>query len=315
MEFRTFDAEWTAPLVRFWSETFGKLHNAVPMTPDLLRRRIVEKVTSVEAFDPRGLILACESGRVRGMIHASIQPESICMTLDPDWPGGNRGLIMLLGVAPDARRAGIGTELWHRAMDYLEATRTRVIDGQCINPFYGNSEGPFTPFWGTPEGIALPWGDTPTKTFLAKKGYAPKLRGLQLGVDVDRAVLSASPKVECLERSCPNLGSAVRGDSRFEETFDFETAVAADGPKAIGTLVYYPMEEARPGLWGIYETRVLPEHQGQGVGKALLTAALERMRRRGARRCEVMTAPELSPGARELYVSFGFGACAEWAVY
>ena len=93
-----FAPEYADALAAFWNRAFGALHNAVPMTADLLRRRILDRVTSVEAFDPRGLILAVDGLYVRGAIHAARQPEAICRVLDPQWPGGERGLILLFGV-------------------------------------------------------------------------------------------------------------------------------------------------------------------------------------------------------------------------
>lgn len=299
MRVEPFTPDHTDAFVEFWNRAFGAMHNAVPMTADLLRRRLLDRTTAVEAFDPRGLILAVEGAEVRGAIHASRQPEAVCRVLDPSWPGGERGLLLLFGVEPAARGRGIGTQLWHAASDYLAGTRGRAIDGQCLNPFYGNSDGPLTPLFGTPEGIALPWGDAATKRFLAKKGFAAKHRAVQLGLDIGEPP--------------PDAGAEIV--PRTDERYDFETAVVRDGGKAIGTLVFYPMFEARPGLYGIFETRVAESHQGRGVGKSLVAAALRRLAERSARRVEVLTIPELSPGARELYEGFGFSTCAEWAVF
>lgn len=317
MEYATFDAEQTGPLTVFWKETFGSLHNAIPVSAKLLRARIFEKVTAVESFDPRSMILALERGRILGLIHVGIQPEAICRSLDPQWAGGDRGLIMLLAVTPDRRRQGIGSELWHRGMGYLEKTPTRIIDGQCLNPFYGNSEGPSTPFWGTPEGIGIPWADGETRTFLSKKNHLPRFQAIQMGVEISaaEAPTTGAASVRVLERACPSLGDAPGGPSRFDANLEFDSIIAVDNESVIGTLVVYPMTEARQGLFGIYETRVLPSHQGKGVGKTLLNGAIERMRARGAERCEVLTIPDLSPGAQKLYGGVGFTPCIEWAVY
>lgn len=307
-----FEPGLTPALVEFWQATFGTLHNALRVTPELLRRRIFERTTAVESFDPRGMILACEGDRVDGVIHAAVQPESVCRALDPDWGGGDRGQVLLMGVAPRARGRGIGHALWDRAMEYLRRTGSVSIDGQCLNPFYGNSDGPAVPFWGTPEGISLPWGDEAARRFLQGRGHAPRYRAVTLAGMPGNA---SAPGIELMERACPVLGGAVRGDSKFDDTFDFETAVASEGGKAVGTLVFYPMHEARPGLFGIYETHVLESHQGRGYGKALLSAALGRMAARGATHVEVLTIPDLSGPAVRLYESFGFTPVAEWAVY
>lgn len=312
LRYRTFEPELTPALVEFWQATFGSLHNALRVTPELLRRRIFERTTAVESFDPRGMILAFEGDRVEGLIHAAVQPEAVCRALDPAWGGGDRGQVLLLGVAPRARGRGIGRGLWERAMEYLSRAGRVAIDGQCLNPFYGNSDGPAVPFWGTPEGISLPWGDEAARRFLQRCGHMPRHRAVTLA---GTPVAGDAPGIEIMERVCPVLSGAVRGDSKFDESFDFETAVASDGGKAVGTLVFFPMHEARPGLFGIYETHVLESHQGRGLGKALLASALGRMAARGATRVEVLTIPDLSGPAVGLYESFGFNVAAKWAVY
>jgi GNAT superfamily N-acetyltransferase len=316
MEFHTFESELTEPLVAFWNRTFGALHNAMPVTASLLRRRVLEKVTAVEAFDPTGMILACDGGSVRGLIHVAIQPESVCRALEPSWGGGERGMILLLGVEPQARRRGVGAELWRRGMERLAGAAATLIDGQCLNPFYGNSEGPFTPFWGTPEGIALPWSDAGARAFLANRGHTPRYRAVQVGVDLPGARSDAPDRpIGIRDRACPPLEAAPTDASRFDEAFDFRAALALEAGRVAGTLIFFPMSEVREGLWGVYELRVADACRGRGIGRALLAGALRAMRERGAIRCEATTIPELSPGAPPLYASFGFEPCAEWAVY
>jgi ribosomal protein S18 acetylase RimI-like enzyme len=61
---------------------------------------------------------------------------------------------------------------------------------------------------------------------------------------------------------------------------------------------------ARP-LLNVHDLAVLPEHQGRGIGRALLASAEERARARG---CAKLTLEvlESNVGARRLYESFGF---------
>lgn len=312
-------------LVTFWNRVFCGRRNFVPVTEGLFRERVARKETAFEKFDPSRLIIAREGSEITGFIHVGIRPDALCRMLDPDWPGGPQGYIAFLIVGPERRRQGLGTELWHRGLSCLRDTRQVVVDGQCFNPFYGNSEGPFTPFWGTPEGVSIDWNDSATKKFLARKGFAPRFKGVQLALDLAARSNDLAPASQALHRqgydlkitaeSYPELGRPSRKARVILPGLTYEVVMALHRGRIVGLISYYPMKEVRPGLFGIYEAVVVKSLRGRALGKRLLEASACRMKAQGAEHCEVLTLPELSPAAHKLYLGAGFQPVQNWAIY
>jgi ribosomal protein S18 acetylase RimI-like enzyme len=86
---------------------------------------------------------------------------------------------------------------------------------------------------------------------------------------------------------------------------DFVVLLA--GSEALGLAVL----RFRPSIWTeglecyLAELYVQPEHRGQGLGRALMTATLETAKARGADYIEVATSED-DVAARALYERFGF---------
>ena len=324
MRFSPWSPSLLGATVDFWNRSFASRRNFFPLTPPLFRGRILRR-EGPEGFDPRRFIVAREGKDIVGFIHVGERPESLCRLLDPQWRSGTQGYVAFLFVDPGHRRRGLGTELWHRGLGQLKASRQVVLDGQCFNPFYGNSEGPFTPFWGTPEGVSIDWSDSATKKFLARKGFAPRFKGVQLALDllgpgqseeaVGRALARQGMRLEVFRRSYPELGKALSARRPLPASLDFEVVAAVRRGRVAGMIAYYPMAEVRPSLFGIYEAVVLPEWRGKALGRRLLGAARARMKALGGTSCEVLTLPELSPSAHKLYAKEGFLPVQNWAIY
>jgi len=320
---------WTPSLlpamVRFWNRSFAARRNFVPVTERLFRERVTGKDSTFEKFDPTGFIVARDGREIAGFIHVGIRPEQLCRVLDPEWRSGAQGYVAFLFVDPERRRKGLGTDLWHRGLERLSGTRQVVLDGQCFNPFYGNSEGPFTPLWGTPEGVSIDWNDSATKKFLARKGFAPRFKGVQLGLDLTLATASADQAARAVARQgyelrtisdfYPEIGHGLKERRSILPGLTYEVVVAVLRGKVVGLISSYPMPEAKPGLFGIYEAVVVESLRGRALGKRLLEAAVGRMKERGAASCEVLTLPELSPSAHKLYLGAGFLPVQNWAIY
>jgi GNAT superfamily N-acetyltransferase len=320
---------WTPSLlpsmVRFWNRSFASRRNFVPMTERSFRERVLAKETTHEKFDPSCLLVAREGKEIAGFIHVGIRPEQLCRVLDPEWRHGTQGYVAFLYVDPERRRKGLGTDLWHRGLERLRGTRQVVLDGQCFNPFYGNSEGPFTPMWGTPEGVSIDWNDSATKKFLARKGFAPRFKGVQLSIDLvpraspegraTKALARQGYELRTIREYYPEIGHGLKERRSILPGLTYEVVVAVHRGKVVGLISIYPMEAARPGLFGIYEAVVVESLRGRALGRRLLEAAVGCMKERGGTHCEVLTLPELSPAAHKLYLGAGFLPVQNWAIY
>ena len=78
-----------------------------------------------------------------------------------------------------------------------------------------------------------------------------------------------------------------------------------DGPDGFVQLRYRPQVYSDAPAAYLEELYVVPERRGEGLGRALLEAALEKARARGADHIELGTA-ESDTAARALYESAGF---------
>lgn len=316
--------------VEFWNLTFADRRNFVPLTAEGFERRVVAKRNAVEAFDPRSLILAVEPDaaagavpRVLGAAHAGTWPEAFARVLDSAWGGGSMGYIAFLAVDPAHRRRGIGGELWGRAAASLRSCRRIVIDGQCMNPFYGNSEGPETCFWGTPEGISISWMDVSTQRFFRRRGHAPRYRGAHLQWIVepakDAARVQPPPKgisILTLQGRYPEIGRPLSHVPTLFSQHPFTCFAAHDAVgRVVGILSLFPLVGLDAGRYAVYEWLVLPELRKTGLGRNLLAAAQDYLRQCGATACDALTLPAISGNALTLYLGAGFREVDAWAIY
>ena len=317
--YTTYQDKYLSAIVRFWNRNFKGKRNFFSITEEVFRKRVVEKRNGIEAFDPAGLILAVDGDEVVGMLHAGVHSEIFCKTCYPDWQGGTQGYIAFICVDEQHRRMGIGDRLWQCGKNYVGMVSQLVIDGQCLNPFYGNSEYPFTPFWGTPEGPAVEWSDNETRRFFSKRGFEPRYKAIHLECSIDNVTLGSPPNIEGIEfvtlaNMCPELGSSKSDAVQFSEG-NFECVTAIEDDIVIGLLSYYPMREVGEGKFAIYEVQVLTEYRGKGIGWALLSTVLAKMKERNGKTCDVLTVPAINEGGLKLYERMGFTPCIEWAIY
>jgi ribosomal protein S18 acetylase RimI-like enzyme len=89
------------------------------------------------------------------------------------------------------------------------------------------------------------------------------------------------------------------------ETGDVTVLLGGDGPDGLAVLRF------RPSLWSetldcyLEELYVVPNRRGQGLGQALMEAAMDLARERGAAHMDLGTA-ETDTAARALYEKLGF---------
>ncbi|MCR4315545.1 MAG: GNAT family N-acetyltransferase [Planctomycetes bacterium] len=324
--FETFKDEHIPQIVRFWNDCFSGMRNFFPVSSRDVRDRIVRKGNAVEKFDPSRFFIARDEDLVVGIAHAALRSEEVMRAIYPDWESGSQGYLAIFGVLPQFRKIGVGGKLLQLALATLDGAKEIVLDGQCINPWYGNSEAPFTPFFGTPEGVSIPADDAESLAFLARRGFRPRYDAVALELDMTNykgnpqlAVQGLTDKdykiVHCANH-CPMIGGTVADWKIFRPGFFFDTICALENDVVVGTITGYQMIDLDPSKYAIYEFEVDPEHHGKGYGRALLTMFLSFMKdQKGARVIETLTIPEVSGPAFELYKKFGFVPAQTWAIF
>ncbi|WKL56303.1 N-acetyltransferase [Asticcacaulis sp. ZE23SCel15] len=82
--------------------------------------------------------------------------------------------------------------------------------------------------------------------------------------------------------------------------------VAKEASEIIGHIAFSPVSIANQdkGWYGLGPVAVLPQHQGRGIGSALIRAGIERLKSIGANGCVLLGEPEY-------YHRFGFRRCDE----
>jgi ribosomal protein S18 acetylase RimI-like enzyme len=103
----------------------------------------------------------------------------------------------------------------------------------------------------------------------------------------------------------PEVGLLAERVAEFIERDEAVFLLAGEGPDGVAELRFRP--SIMTGALDAYleELYVAPAKRGQGLGRALLSAAIEAARKRGATRMEIGTSMD-DTAARGLYESAGF---------
>ena len=103
----------------------------------------------------------------------------------------------------------------------------------------------------------------------------------------------------------PPLEELAENLRRLIEADEIIVLLTGDGPDGLAQLQFRAsLYAAAPDAY-LGELYVVPERRGEGIGRALLEAAIEAARERGATRIELNTSTDDEP-ARGLYESSGF---------
>jgi ribosomal protein S18 acetylase RimI-like enzyme len=158
IHYRTFRNTDPPALAAVWNASFDQ--RAAVQLPSAT---LLEYFTFAKPyFDPEGLVIAEDGDRVVGFGHAGFGSNAAGTSLDL-----RRGVTCALGVLPERRGRGIGSELLSRCEDYLRqrgSTELWAGPSEGLNPFtfglYGGSRSP-----GFLESDPL------ARPFLEKRGY------------------------------------------------------------------------------------------------------------------------------------------------
>ncbi|MFJ4002469.1 GNAT family N-acetyltransferase [Streptomyces sp. NPDC090023] len=301
--FRGFRAGDGPPLVAAWCRSAP----ADPITADRFRNLVLLDAN----FDPAGLRIAVEDGRLVGAAYAVRRLTPMNGTdLEPE-----QGWLPFFFVDPEARGRGVGRGLLTDALDWLLAHgRTRV------------DFAPYTPNY------VLPGLDAETYPEAAGLLESLGFRTVDEAVAMDRSLADYAFPAEAGRRAAELAALGYRFGTPADDELPALLALAAvhfvpDWARAIrecllngappdrivvardpsGRLVGWAMH-------GTYESAVerfgpfgvLDEMRGTGLGGVLLHLVLERMRARGARSAWFLWTDRESAAAR-LYRRAGFG--------
>ena len=140
IQYRRFRNTDPPALAEVWNDAFPNRGAFAVRSANLFEHAIFSK----PYFDPKGLIIAEEDGRVIGFVHAGLGPNAAetDLAIDP-------GIICAIAVRSEHRRHGIGSELLRQAEEYLRKLgSTQFMAGgmRPQNPFYfgiyGGSDSP-----------------------------------------------------------------------------------------------------------------------------------------------------------------------------
>ncbi len=267
-------------------------------------------------FDPAGLVVALDAGRIVGLVHSGFAATTDRTQLDR-----TTGVICAVLVHPEYRRRGIGTELIRQAEAYLgEQSVTKLLAGPArgLDPFYYGLYGGCRP-----SGFLL--SDPTSHLFFEKLGYVEAERHAVFDRDLTIARDPTSLRSVTIRRQtelvtldtsdAPNwwwfthLGrtDSIRYCLKMKRTGE-----------SIATVNVTPLEHYQDA-WstrsvGIVDMRVADAYRSQGYGQSLLIEVVRRLRQDQFQRAEIH-APETSPMAIRVLANAGFTRIDTGIVY
>jgi ribosomal protein S18 acetylase RimI-like enzyme len=129
IQYRPFRNPDVPGLVEVWNDAWtGRGSVRLPCwTP------LEEHVLAKLYFEPAGLIVAEEGGRLVGFAHGGFGPDATESRLSPE-----HGIVCAVAVRPPYRRRGIGSELLRQCLHYLRShgAQTITAGSPTGNPFY-----------------------------------------------------------------------------------------------------------------------------------------------------------------------------------
>lgn len=232
-------------------------------------------VFSKPYFDPAGLIIAEDEGRIVGFAHAGFGPDGTENKLDV-----SVGVICVIAISAGVRRQKIGSELLRRAEEYLIRRGARTIVAGPVRPYtpfyfgvYGNSDLPG--FLASDPGAAEFFQKHGYQVWHAQRVFDRHLS--QMEPVVDSRFLSLRRRFDVQLVTAPELSSwwqdCVLGPI---EPVEFRLMDKLSGIPSARTLIW-EMNAFRGGgfpIAGILDVNVRPDLQRQGLARFLLSQML-----------------------------------------
>jgi ribosomal protein S18 acetylase RimI-like enzyme len=264
-------------IVELWNAAFNGQRVIPIQSPILLEYFIFAK----PYFDPRGLLLAEEGGKLVGMVHVGFAPSADRRSLDR-----TTGVIALLGVAPSYRGKGLGRHLLGLGEEYLRQHGATAALAGCMAP-----DNPFLfGLYGGCNSAGLMSGEEAARPFFERRGYAV---GRSCGVfrrSLARLQLFEDPRFEEIRQRYDIIAAPHRQAGWWRE--------CVLGP--VETVEYRLQDKqsaevpARTVLWdmdtftmhwglscvGMIEFTVEPAHRRRGLAKYLMENVFRHLRSR-----------------------------------
>lgn len=263
-------------------------------------------VFSKPYFDPGGLILAEDDGKVVGFVHAGFAPSAAENCLDLE-----RGVICMIAVRPSHRRQKIGSRLLQQAEQYLREVGAKQVTVGGLrpnNPFYfgvyGGSDSP---------GFLV--SDPDAAPFLESQGYKAAETCLLLQRNLENYQPAIDARFVALRRrydtqlvAQPEIGSwwqsCVLGSF---EPVEFRLLDKLSGIPAARALVWEMSSSRQPSplAAGIIDLQVRADVRRQGLAKMLVNQLLRYIQENAFKMAEVQI-PESNSMSLALFRGLGF---------
>jgi GNAT superfamily N-acetyltransferase len=274
IHYRTFRNPDPPRLVEVWNGSFTG-RGAV----SLRLATLMEYFTFAKPyFDPEGLVVALAGEQVAGFAHAAFSPSATGADVDH-----GVGVLCALGVLPEHRRQGVGSELLRRSEDYLRRRGAREFLAGPLAP-----RNPFT--FGLYGGCDSPGfldSDTLARPFLEKRGYRVAESCLVFHRELDRFPMPPDPRFPAYRQRfeihagpTPRLSwwrECVLGPVELVEYRLRDKASGATAARATLWEMDTFSQQWNEHAVGVMDLEVAPEMRRQGVGKFLLAQILRHL--------------------------------------
>ncbi len=302
IEYRAFRNTDLPQLAEIWRGHSASRGLMQPMSMAVFERFVVSKPT----FDPGGLIVAADEGKLIGFAHAGFGPTTDGSTLSTE-----RGVTSLILLRPDVEEAVAG-ELLARAETYLKSRGAKTL--------YGGGRYPLSPFYlglyGGSEMSGVLDSDPRSKAIFCSAGYSAVKRSLVL----NRDLAGFRPVVDRQQVQ-------IRRTTRLETTVDppakhwwdavmfepFErikwALVEREGGPPLASVNFWNLE-TMIGTWGVravgvVDLEVNSQQRRRGLATNLLGEAFRQLQGQGITLAEAHVPEENSAGLA-IFHALGF---------